>query len=171
MINILSREFVYIWYYFTLQWNQIFEYWVIGMVLGSAISVFSKDSIHRQLTKLQTPRLGIFGLIFAGLLGIASPLCMYGTIPLAASLYQMGLKEDLLASFMMSSILLNPQLMIYSLVLGQTAWLIRLASALFCGVIAGLCVRWFFKGRSFFHFDGLAAPVNRDTDPNPLWRF
>lgn len=49
--------------------------------------------------------------------------------------------------------------------------LIRLASALFCGVIAGLCVRWFFKGRSFFHFDGLAAPVNRDTDPNPLWRF
>lgn len=68
-------------------------------------------------------------------------------------------------------ILLNPQLMIYSLALGQTAWLIRLASALFCGVIAGLCVRWFFKGRSFFHFDGLAAPVNRDTDPNPLWRF
>ena len=49
--------------------------------------------------------------------------------------------------------------------------LIRLASALFCGVIAGLCVRWFFKGRTFFHFDGLAAPVNRDTDPNPLWRF
>lgn len=171
MINILSREFVYIWYYFTLQWNQIFEYWVIGMVLGSAISVFSKDSIHRQLTKLQTPRLGIFGLILASLLGIASPLCMYGTIPLAASLYQMGLKEDLLASFMMSSILLNPQLMIYSLALGQTAWLIRLASALFCGVIAGLCVRWFFKGRTFFHFDGLAAPVNRDTDPNPLWRF
>lgn len=40
MINILSREFVYIWYYLTLQWNQIFEYWVIGMVLGSAISVF-----------------------------------------------------------------------------------------------------------------------------------
>ena len=79
MINILSREFVYIWYYFTLQWNQIFEYWVIGMVLGSAISVFSKDSIHRQLTKLQTPRLGIFGLILASLLGIASPLCMYGT--------------------------------------------------------------------------------------------
>ena len=171
MINIRSREFVYIWYYFTLQWNQIFEYWVIGMVLGSAISVFSKDSIHRQLTKLQTHRLGIFGLILASLLGISSPLCMYGTIPLAASLYQMGLKEDLLASFMMSSILLNPQLMIYSLALGQTAWLIRLASALFCGVIAGLCVRWFFKGRSFFHFDGLAAPVNRDTDPNPLWRF
>ena len=27
--------------------------------------------------------------------------------------------------------------MIYSLALGQTAWLIRLASALFCGVIAG----------------------------------
>lgn len=49
--------------------------------------------------------------------------------------------------------------------------LIRFASALFCGVIAGLCVRWFFKGRTFFHFDGLAAPVNRDTDPNPLWRF
>lgn len=42
MINILSREFVYIWYYFTLQWNQIFEYWVIGMVLGWLFQFFRR---------------------------------------------------------------------------------------------------------------------------------
>ena len=36
MAEILHREFVYLWYYFTLQLGQIFPYWVLGMVLGSA---------------------------------------------------------------------------------------------------------------------------------------
>ena len=44
MAEILHREFVYLWYYFTLQLGQIFPYWVLGMVLGSAISVFAKGS-------------------------------------------------------------------------------------------------------------------------------
>ena len=46
MAEIFHREFVYLWYYFTLQLGQIFPYWVLGMVLGSAISVFAKGSIH-----------------------------------------------------------------------------------------------------------------------------
>ena len=114
MAEILHREFVYLWYYFTIQLNQIFPYWVIGMVLGSAISVFAKGTIHNLFGKLQTKPWGWLGLIPASLLGIASPLCMYGTILLAASFSKMGMKDDLLAAFMMSSILLNPQLMIYT---------------------------------------------------------
>lgn len=34
MIDILHREFVYIWYYFDIQLRQIFPYWVLGMVLA-----------------------------------------------------------------------------------------------------------------------------------------
>ena len=37
----------------------------------------------------------------------ASPLCMYGTIPIAASFRKQGMREDWLAAFMMASILLN----------------------------------------------------------------
>ena len=46
MLGILRREGVYLWYYFDLQLRQIFPYWVLGMVLGSLISVFIKDRIH-----------------------------------------------------------------------------------------------------------------------------
>ncbi len=95
---------------------------------------------------------------------------MYGTMPIAASFSQQGVKDDYLAAFMMSSVLLNPQLLIYSAALGQTAWLIRLLSCFLCGVTAGLLVRAFYRDRPFFNFDGFAQPHNRDTDPNLLLR-
>ena len=94
MIEIIRREFVYIWYYFTIQFQQIFSYWVLGIVLGSAISVFAKEKIHSLFRSLQGKRIGI--------LGIASPLCMYGTIPLAASFPKNGIKDDWLAAFMLT---------------------------------------------------------------------
>lgn len=43
MLEILHREAVYLWYYFQLQLSQIFRYWVLEMVLGSAVSVFAKE--------------------------------------------------------------------------------------------------------------------------------
>ena len=43
MWEVLEREFIYIWYYFTVQLEQIFGWWVLGMVIGSAVSVFAKD--------------------------------------------------------------------------------------------------------------------------------
>ena len=109
-------------------------------------------------------------MVPASLLGIASPLCMYGTIPIAASFSEKGMRDDWLAAFMMSSILLNPQLLIYSAALGRTALAIRFVSCLICGILAGLCVRLFFRNRDFFNFSGFAEPADRDTDPNMLLR-
>ena len=85
MIEIVQREFIYLWYYFDLQFRQIFWYWVLGMVLGSAISVFAKEKTRNAVRGLTDKKMGAFGMIPASILGIASPLCMYGTIPLAAS--------------------------------------------------------------------------------------
>ena len=39
MFEILKREFVYIWYYFDIQLRQIVLYWVLGMLIGSFVSV------------------------------------------------------------------------------------------------------------------------------------
>ena len=171
MLDLLQREFIYLWYYFTLQLRQIFSYWVLGMVLGSAISVFAKSSIHAAFRSLGNKKLGPLGLGLASILGIASPLCMYGTIPLAASFYRSGIREDWLAAFMMSSILLNPQLIVYSGALGTEALLIRILTCFLCGMLAGLLVRIFYRDRSFFDFHGFDAPESRDTDPNLLLRF
>lgn len=171
MSEILKREWVYLWYYFIVQFDQIFWYWVFGMVLGSAVSVFLKDRIHGTFRRLGEKRLGIFGIVIASVLGIASPLCMYGTIPVAASFSKSGMKDDWLAAFMMSSILLNPQLIIYSAALGQTALAVRIISCFLCGITAGLLVRIFYRKRAFFNFNGFEEPKNRDTDPNIFLRF
>lgn len=170
MLNILQRELIYLWYYFTVQLEQIFPYWLLGMGIGSIISVFGKEKIHRLFDRMKNKRMGLFGVIPACILGIASPLCMYGTIPIAASFSEKGMRDDWLASFMMASILLNPQLIIYSAALGTTALAVRIVSCFFCGIAAGLLVYLFYKGKPFFNFSGFAEPKNRDTDPNLLLR-
>lgn len=162
---------IYFWYYFSIQFEQIFRYWVLGMVMGSVISVFFKDTIHNIFRSMGEKRLGIVGIFAASALGIASPLCMYGTIPIAASFSRGGMKDDWLAAFMMSSILLNPQLIIYSAALGRTALVVRIISCFLCGSLAGALVRIFYHKKTFFDFRGFDEPKSRDTDPNLFLRF
>ena len=171
MLTIISREVTYLWYYFSVQLEQLLPYWVLGMILGSAVSVFLKDRIHDTFRSLGEKKLGALGIVAASVLGIASPLCMYGTIPIAASFSKSGMKDDWLAAFMMSSILLNPQLILYSAALGTTALAVRIVTCFLCGVTAGVLVRIFFRRKSFFNFDGFEPPKSRDTDPNPLVRY
>jgi len=169
--EIIYREFIYFWYYFSIQFRQIAGYWILGMVLGSLISVFGKEKIHKLFTALKNKNLGIVGVFPASLIGIASPLCMYGTIPIAASFAQTGMREDWIAAFMVSSVLLNPQLLFYSAALGIPALIIRLTSCFICGSAAGIIVRLFFRNKPYFSFTAFEKTVNRDTDPNPISRF
>jgi uncharacterized membrane protein YraQ (UPF0718 family) len=170
MIEIAQRESIYLWYYFIVQLEQILKYWIVGMAIGSLVSVLGKRRINNLLENLQLKSLGLFGIVPACALGVASPLCMYGTIPIAASFSEKGMRDDWLASFMMASILLNPQLIVYSAALGSTALAVRVASCLACGVLAGLLVRIFHKGKPFFNFSGFASSQSRDTDPNIVLR-
>jgi len=175
--EILKRELIYFWYYFSILFDQIARYWLLGMVLGSLISVFGKNKLQSMFTAMQEKDIGLIGLIPASLIGIASPLCMYGTIPIAASFAQKGMREDWLAAFMMGSILLNPQLLFYSAALGTSALLIRFVSCFLCGITAGLLIHFFFRNRKFFSFKNFDETENRDTHPNifirllkNLWR-
>lgn len=173
MTSILRREAVYLWYYFTVQLEQIYAYWLAGMAIGSFVSVFGKQKIHALFEAMNGKRLSLFGIVPACVLGIASPLCMYGTIPIAASFSEKGMREDWLASFMMASVLLNPQLIVYSSALGTTALIVRVISCFMCGIFAGLVVNLYGKitGRSFFTFGGFYESSNRDIDPNILIRY
>ena len=168
---ILRRELIYIWYYFDIQFRQIFWYWVVGMAIGSLVSVFAKDRIHGLFAGMQKKKWGVLGIVPACLLGIASPLCMYGTIPIAASFRKQGMREDWLAAFMMASILLNPQLIIYSAALGATALIVRVATCFLCGVCAGLLIHIFYKGKEFFDFKDFSDRESHDTHPNLLIRY
>ena len=171
LFALLRKELIYIWYYFEVQFRQIFWYWILGMLIGSFISVFAKDKIHSVFAGMKDKKLGLLGIVPACLLGIASPLCMYGTIPIAASFRRQGMREDWLAAFMMASILLNPQLIIYSAALGPAALTVRIVSCFFCGCTAGLLVFLFYRKREFFDFSGFEEKAGRDTHPNLLIRY
>jgi uncharacterized membrane protein YraQ (UPF0718 family) len=50
MPEMLLRELIYFWHYFDIQFRQIAGYWILGMALGSFISVFGKERIHSLFT-------------------------------------------------------------------------------------------------------------------------
>ena len=171
IFTVSRREFIYIWYYFEIQFRQVCRYWILGMLIGSFVSVFAKDRIHGVFAGMRNKKWGLFGIIPACILGIASPLCMYGTIPIAASFRKQGMREDWLAAFMMASILLNPQLIIYSVALGTTALAVRIITSFLCGCAAGLLVFLFYRNRDFFNFSGFEVKTSHDTHPNLLIRY
>jgi uncharacterized membrane protein YraQ (UPF0718 family) len=63
-------------------------------------------------------------------------------------------------------ILLNPQLIIYSAALGPAALTVRIVSCFLCGIVAGILVRVFYKGKEFFDFKSFDEPKSRDVHPN-----
>ena len=176
MLDVLKREILYFWYFFSIQFSQIVHYWLIGMIFGSLISVFGKKKLSLIFEVMKGKELGLLGIIPASLIGIASPLCMYGTIPIAASFSGKGMRQDWLAAFMMSSILLNPQLLFYSAALGKAALIIRFVCCFLCGITAGLLINLVSAKRKFFNFDKFSEGkdgewADKDTDPNLIFRF
>jgi len=142
------------------QLRQIAPYWIIGIVAGSLVSVYLSQHIAEKMVRLTTGRFGILSICAASILGIASPLCMYGTVPVIAALGKKGVPQHLLAAFMISSVLLNPNLFIVSLVLGTNIALVRLLSCFLGGVLAGLLVVLFFKRSRVFSFERFELPEN-----------
>ena len=147
-------------------WSQlqiIAPYWIIGLVAGSLVSVYLSQKIAAKVATLAAKRFWVICL--ASFLGIASPLCMFGTVPLITALGQKGVPQHVLATFMVSSVLLNPNLWLVSFVLGTEIALARLALAFLCGVLAGLSVLYGFKARqgtpSLFSFKDLGKGIKQ----------
>lgn len=160
LLEILQREAVYIWYYFDVQLRQIFWYWLFGILIGSLVSVFAKAKIHQAAELLGGKFTGVAALLFASALGIASPLCMYGTIPICAAFSKKGVHDDFLASFMMSSILLNPQLILYSAALEEQCFFCGLQAAFFVAFLQAFwCAFFSFKN----HFSIFQVFQNHKT--------
>lgn len=136
---------------FMTQFKMIFPYWVIGLILSAFITAYAENAIEKAAGQLGTSRHTILFIIAACFLGIASPLCMYGTVPIIAMLDRKGIPQGILAGFMISSILLNPALLFMTLALGIRMFIVRLVMALAAGILAGILVSVFFKNKRIFH--------------------
>lgn len=141
---------------FSIMWVQITQigpYWLIGLVVGSLVSVYLSQGIVDRVCALRGNRFPLGSIIVATILGIASPLCMYGTVPLIAALGRKQVPQSALAAFMISSILLNPNLFLMSFALGAPVAFFRLALCAVAGILAGVLTQAFFRNRSIFNFD------------------
>ena len=143
------------------QFRQIAPYWACGLIAGSLVSVFFSDKITEKMERLSVGRFWLIPLFFASLLGIISPLCMYGTVPIIAALGKKGVSQNLLAAFMVSSILLNPNIMLLTFSLGTGIALARIALSLLSGILAGVLVYLLFKRKELFSFERFAAAQDK----------
>jgi uncharacterized membrane protein YraQ (UPF0718 family) len=139
--------------YLILQFFQILPFWLLGAAAGAFVTAFAGEGIGRALARLGGGGHLPLKLVLAAALGVSSPLCMFGTIPLIYSFGRKGVPQHLLAAFMVSSILLNPNLFLFSFALGVPAALLRLFLCLLAGFLAGLLVKRFYRNAPFFAFD------------------
>jgi len=148
-----------IWY----QIRQIAPYWASGLFAGSLVSVFLSNKITEKMTHLTSGKFWLMPLCLASLLGIVSPLCMYGTVPIIAALGKKGVPQHLLAGFMVSSILLNPNIFLLTFALGTGLALTRFGLSLFSGVLAGALVYLLFRYKQLFSFERFESQQNDDS--------
>ena len=123
----MEKEIIYFCRHFWIVFCGVAPFWAAGIVIDIRIvSVFAKEKLNALFAHISRGR---FSILAASAIGVVSPLCMYGTVPLAASFSEKGMDDGVLAAFMMSSVLLNPQLMIYTAALGAPALAARTAAA------------------------------------------
>lgn len=139
--------------YLILQFFQILPFWLLGAAAGAVVTAFAGEGIARALARLGGGGFLPLKLALASALGVASPLCMFGTVPLICSFGRKGVPQHLLAAFMVGSILLNPNLLLFSFALGAPAALLRLFLCLLAGFLAGLLVKCLYREAPVFSFD------------------
>ena len=153
----LSLELILLLDGLWIQLKQLAGYWIAGLIAGSLISVYLSEKIINRIVTFQSKRFSLMFVCAASVLGIISPLCMYGTVPLIVSLSKKHVPSYILAAFMVSSILLNPNLFLMSFALGAPIALLRLALCCLGGILAGLLVRLVWKDGTPFHFERFSS--------------
>lgn len=136
----MSQVMVYVREILRLSAFQVLDllpYILGGVVLGELLKIKSWTRIIYKATSGRP----FISCIVASLLGIASPLCTYGTIPVAISLYGAGVPLAALVSFISCSSLLNPQFIIYTYgQIGAEMAIMRIVTVFIVGVVFGLFV-------------------------------
>jgi len=130
--------------------NMFFRLWyfvVIGIVLGSLISVFVPT---QKLSEACNRKGGLVSIVLATLLGVVSPLGSYAVIPIFATMLSTGVPIAPVMSFLITSPLINPFMFITTWgVLGPGLAIAILLSTIALGILCGLIFHYLNK-KNFF---------------------
>jgi uncharacterized membrane protein YraQ (UPF0718 family) len=155
MFEILRREFIYIWYYFDIQFRQIFGYWLLGIgrnikttggwfLIGVLLSALFQRYVPADAFAGLFGKGNGFGVLMAATVGVPLYVCGGGTIPLLSQWLASGMSLGAAASFMIT----GPATKITNLgalkiVLGGRRFLWYILFAVGFAFITGLAIQWF----------------------------
>lgn len=137
------------------QTRMIVPYWLSGIIIGSLL-ITTKDSWITVVSKKleSNEKSYILQISLASILGAASPITLHGVIPVIAALGTKKIPEYILISFIVTSVLINPNLVVFSFALGYGIALTRLLLTLIAGILAGLIVKFLYKNAKYLDIEG-----------------
>lgn len=110
-------------------------YIIIGVIIGEVLKLTS----WTKLIYKGVNRSPLVAVIIASLLGMVSPLCTYGTVPVVLQLFKAKVPVSPLITFLSVSAMMNPQVFIYTLGgLGPEMAIVRAVAVLIFGLLLGL---------------------------------
>ncbi len=151
-------------YFVWLQINQIVPFWILGLMIGAVTCTYHRRLMDRIPFEVLERRYLLLRLVLAAFIGAASPITIYGTLPVLAALSRMKVSQSVISSFIVTSILINPNVFIFSFALGADIALLRLILALMAGVTAGLLVLVFSGNRSIYDFSGFVHEQREEIE-------
>ena len=174
MIEQISNWFAHIdwvyqislWKHFPgIVWNNFIQL-APYVLLGSLLGEFLKFTSWTKLIYNWVSKQEIVSIITATILGILSPLCTYGTVPVLITLYNAGVSIPPLISFLATSSMMNPQLFIMTCGgLGVEIALIQLLCVFIFGLLIGfitmLIPEKFIIRKKLFEMESLENRVKK----------
>ena len=145
---------------------QLLPYVVVGVLASEAL----RYTQVAPLLERGCRRHPAVAIPLAAALGIVSPLCTYGTVPLVLQLLRAGVPVAPLATFLSASSLMNPQLMIITWGgLGAKMALARLLAVFVFGLVFGAIVHA-LPVRFSIHTE-VREEHEQPCKPRPTWSF
>ena len=146
---------------------ELLPYVVLGVFLAEALKYtpwtkFVKDAISKS---------PISSILVSTILGIFSPMCTYGTIPIVINLHQGGVPLAPLLTFLAASSLMNPQLfMITWGGLGANIAIIRLISIILFSLLLGYSIDFIEKKHGSLIQQKVNQRFTRTCSTEKNWR-
>lgn len=133
------------------------------IVLGVVIAEILKYTPWTRFVTKAINRSPISSVVISASLGILSPLCTYGTIPIVINLYRSGVSLAPLLAFLSASSLMNPQLFLITWGgLGLEFAIIRIVNVLVFSLMLGYTLIWVEKNYKDFGVQKVHEKFKRD---------
>src|SRR6056297_4131177 len=118
----------------------IIPYWLSGIALGAFLKTWQRDNVDKILLKLSSFKSMLLMLVISSVLGAVSPITLFGVIPVICSVDTKNNRklEPIIVAFITSSILISPNIFVFTISFGMDIALMRVLSVVAIGLIMGL---------------------------------